>query len=141
MVNGQPVTPKIENGYAVIRRVWKKGDKIDVVLPMEIQRVTPDGKIEADKGRVALRFGPLIYNVETADHQDISKAIGSGALSLEWRGDLLKGVMTIKGIWADGTPLLAIPNYARLNRDVKPTPLPQETPDRTPSSIIWIKKE
>src|ERR1044071_5017947 len=67
MVNGKAVTPTIVNGYAVIKRTWKTGDKIDVVLPMEVQRVTPDERIEADKGRIALRFGPLIYNVESAD--------------------------------------------------------------------------
>jgi DUF1680 family protein len=151
-LNGKPFKVKIENGYAVIRRVWKKGDKIDLMLPMEIQKITADEKIEADKGRIALRYGPLIYNVEQADQQDITKPISSSPLSLEWRGDFLKGVMTIKGTWADGTPLLAIPNYTRLNR-IQPTPLPQSNQDiqaaqsnqpkgnRGPASIVWIKKE
>jgi DUF1680 family protein len=154
MVNGKAVTPKIENGYAVIRRLWKKGDKIDVVLPMEIQKVKADERIEADRGRVALRYGPLIYNVESADQPNIHQPIGSAPLSLEWRPDFLKGVMTIKGKWADGTPLLAIPNYARLNR-LQPTPYPQaqqvtqparpnEPPqaivNKGPISIVWIKE-
>jgi DUF1680 family protein len=141
-VNGQAVTPKIENGYAVIKRVWKKGDKIDIVLPMEIQKVTADEKIEADRGRVALRYGPLVYNVETADQPNIDQPIGSTPLSLEWKPDFLDGVMVIKGTWADGTPLTAIPNYVRLNR-VKPTPYPQngQGTNRTgPVSIVWIKK-
>jgi uncharacterized protein len=152
-VNGKPVTVKVQNGYAAIRRTWKKGDKIDVVLPMEIQMVKADDKIEADRGRVALRYGPLIYNVETSDGQDINKAIASGPLSLEWRPEFLKGVMVIKGKWEDGSPLLAIPNYARLNR-LQPTPLPQATTvtqptrpneppqpvtGREPVSIVWIK--
>ena len=139
-VNGQSITPKIENGYAVIRRVWKKGDKIDVVLPMEIQKITADEKVEADKGRVALRYGPLIYNVETADQQNIDQPIGSSPLTLEWRPDFLRGVMTIKGTWADGTPLVAIPNYTRLNR-VPTTAYPQSNPGgfRNPVSLVWIK--
>jgi DUF1680 family protein len=139
-VNGQVMTPKIENGYAVIRRTWKKGDQIEVVLPMEVQTVTADEKIEADRGKVALRYGPLIYNMETADKQDIDKKIGKAPLSTEWRGDLWRGVMTIKGQWEDGTPLVAIPNYARLNRGVTPTELPQQNPGRVPISIIWINK-
>ncbi|HVW58654.1 MAG TPA: beta-L-arabinofuranosidase domain-containing protein [Puia sp.] len=138
-VNGQPQTPSIENGYVAIRRVWKKGDRIVLELPMGIQRITADKRIEADRGRVALRYGPLLYNVETADRQDINKAIGTGPLTLEWKGDLLHGVMAIKGTWADGTPLLAIPNYARLNR-AGTTPYPQQTADRTPASIVWIKQ-
>lgn len=152
-VNGKTISPVIEHGYAVIRRTWKKGDKIDLELPMKIQQVTADEKIEADRGRVALRYGPLLYNVETADHQDITQAIGSSPLKLEWNKDFLHGVMTIKGSWADGSPLLAIPNYARLNRlpttatpeaqqVLQPT-RPNEPPqyiNKAPTSIVWIKK-
>ncbi len=144
-VNGQITTPKIENGYAVIRRTWKKGDRIDVSLPMEIQKVTADERIEGNRDRIALRYGPLIYNVETADQPDINKSIGTAPLRLEWRPDFLKGVMTIKGSWSDGTPLVAIPNYARLNR-LPATEYPSneqggpQNQRRTPQSIVWIKK-
>ena len=116
-VNGKSVTPKIENGYAVITRELKTGDTIDLVLPMEIQRVKADEHIADDRGAVALRYGPLVYNIEQADQPDISKPIGSAELTVEWRSDLLDGVMTLKGKWADGSPLLAVPNYARKNRD------------------------
>jgi DUF1680 family protein len=153
-VNGKSIPVQMKNGYAIIKRTWKKGDKIDVVLPMEIQVITADERIEADKGKVALRYGPLIYNVESSDGQDISQAIGSGPLKLEWKPDFLKGVMIIKGTWADGTPLVAIPNYARLNR-LQPTPLPaattvtqptkpneppQPVTGRVPVSVVWINK-
>jgi hypothetical protein len=33
-----------------------------------------------------------------------------------WRPDLLGGVIAINGKWKDGTPMLAVPNYARMNR-------------------------
>jgi len=152
-VNGKPVTPKIEKGYAIIRRTWKKGDKVELELPMKIQQVTADQKIESNIGRIALRYGPLLYNVETADQKNISQSIGTTPLALEWKNDFLHGVMTINGTWADGSPLVAIPNYARLNRTpttetpqaaqvVAPTK-PNEPPqyiDRGPTSIIWIKK-
>jgi DUF1680 family protein len=115
-VNGTAVTPKIENGYAVVTRDWKAGDKIELELPMEVQRIKSDEKIVTNKGLVALRYGPLIYNVERADQPDINLAISSKPLTTEWRGDLLEGVKVIKGTWADGSPLTAIPNYARNNR-------------------------
>jgi DUF1680 family protein len=115
-VNGQPVAVQIENGYASISRNWKTGDRIDLELPMEVQRIKPDPHIAADRGLVALRYGPLIYNVEQADQPNIHQAIGPEPLTPVWRGDLLGGVMTIQGKWADGSPLLAIPNYARNNR-------------------------
>ena len=140
-VNGQVIHPKIINGYAVIKRTWKKGDKIDMEMPMEVQRVTADAKVKADSGKVALRYGPLLYNVETADHQDITKGIGSKPLSVQWKGDFLNGIMAINGTWADGSPLLAIPNYTRLNR-LQPTATPDELPRSGPKptiSTIWIK--
>ena len=115
-VNGKSVTPKIENGYAVVTRDWKAGDKIELELPMTVQRIKSDEKIVSNKGLTALRYGPLIYNVERADQPDINGAISAKPLSTEWRGDLLEGVIVIKGSWADGSPLTAIPNYARNNR-------------------------
>src|SRR6266550_5918676 len=124
-VNGKSVTPEMANGYAVVTREWKAGDKLELVLPMSVQRVKADEKIAADRGLVALRYGPLLYNVERADQPDISLALGAGPLATEWRGDLLQGVITLKGKWADGSPLVAIPNYARNNRS-------SQSPSQTP---------
>jgi hypothetical protein len=110
------VTPKIEKGYAIVTREWAAGDHIDMELPMEPQRITADSNIKADQGRVALRYGPLIYNVERADQADISQALGAGPIKAEWRGDLLDGVMVLDGSWENGKPMTAIPNFARMNR-------------------------
>ena len=75
-VNGQTVKPAIEKGYAVITRAWKAGDKVDVVLPMKVQRVHASEKIEDTRNKVALRYGPLVYNIEQVD-QDINKVTES----------------------------------------------------------------
>jgi DUF1680 family protein len=115
-VNDQPVPPSMEKGYAVVTREWNAGDKIELELPMEAQRIKSDEKIQTNKGLTALRYGPLIYNVERADQPSLNGVIGSQPLTTEWRGDLLQGVRVIKGTWADGTPLVAVPNYARNNR-------------------------
>ena len=115
-VNGNAVDGKIVNGYVEISRKWKKGDKIELSLPMEPQRIKADPNIVMDRGLVALRYGPLIYNVERADQPNINLSIGDAPLTTEWRGDLLDGVMVLKGKWSDGSPLIAIPNYARNNR-------------------------
>jgi DUF1680 family protein len=146
-VNGSAITPAIEKGYVVITRDWKAGDKIELVLPMKIQRVKASDKIDADTGRVALRYGPLIYNVELAD-QDINQVLSSeSALTTEWHGDLLDGVVVIKGQWADGSALTAIPNYARANRisedDENTTGDSGEfrRRGRQVSSIVWIKDQ
>jgi hypothetical protein len=134
-VNGKPVPMTIDKGYIAITREWKKGDKIDLVIPMEVQQITADEKIEANRGRVAFRYGPLIYNVEKADQPDINKSVGPGTFKALWNPDMFNGIMTINGTWADGTPLLSIPNYLRANR------LPAERPaDRAPAFMVWMTK-
>jgi len=115
-VNGQKITPKIEKGYAAITRLWTAGDQINLLLPMQVQRVTADPRIAADQGLLCLRYGPLIFNVERADNVNLDAPIGPAPLTTAWRPDLLHGVITINGAWADGSPLLAIPNFARNNR-------------------------
>ena len=115
-VNGTNVTPDIKNGYARIDRKWKAGDKIELVLPMKPMRVKADERVEADRGRVALRYGPLIYSIESID-QDINKVLEpDSALTTEWKPDLLNGVMVIEGTFADDSEMMAVPNYARNNR-------------------------
>ncbi|MDC7677417.1 beta-L-arabinofuranosidase domain-containing protein [Asticcacaulis machinosus] len=115
-VNGKVVTPTIEKGYAVVTREWKAGDRIELDLPLAPQRIHADERIEADRGRVALAYGPLVYNVEKADQPNIEQALSKAPIKAEWRGDLLGGVMALTGKWQDGSPMLAIPNYARMNR-------------------------
>ena len=131
-VNGTSFPVNIENGYVAINRKWKSGDIIDFELPMEVQKVSSDERVEANKGEIALRYGPLIYCVETED-QDISKTIGKDPIIPEWKGDLLGGVMVLKGKWDDNSPLIAIPYYARNNRSV------YTENDPSDKSKIWIK--
>ncbi|HBC79003.1 MAG TPA: hypothetical protein DCZ51_10265 [Bacteroidales bacterium] len=138
-VNKKPFQQKVVNGYAEINRTWKAGDRIDLEIPLEVQTITADERIAADKGRVALRYGPLVYNVEKADQPDIDKYIGTGPLTTEWKNDLLGGVMVINGKWADGSPLIAIPNFARNNRNTLKSTDKPERPDPADGSDVWIK--
>jgi DUF1680 family protein len=116
-VNGRPVPIDLENGYAVVRRSWKAGDKIEVELPLAPQRVKCDDVVEANRGRVALRYGPLVYNIESIDGNKMDGVLDPNSeLTTEWQPDLLGGVTVIKGKFADGSPLVAVPNFARNNR-------------------------
>jgi DUF1680 family protein len=143
-VNGKPVKPAVDKGYAAITRTWSSGDKIDLALPLPVQRVRAHGKIEADRGKVALRYGPLVYNIEQMD-QDISKKLSPTArLTPEWIPDLLGGVVVIKGQFTDGSPLTAIPNFVRMNRYAGPPPVTTAQGERAapqpPVSIVWIEE-
>ena len=113
-VNDKIQTAKIKNGYVAIRRKWKANDRIDLSLPMDVQRVYCDERAAANRGRVAIQRGPIVYNVEDVDNDlDVRKLTlkPDATLTAEWNQDLLGGVMTIT---SDG--FTAIPNYARLNR-------------------------
>jgi DUF1680 family protein len=142
-VNSSAINPHIEKGYAVITRTWKAGDKIDLKLPMKVQRVKASDKVAATAGRVALRYGPLIYSAERVD-QDLNNVLNpESALSTKWKGDFLGGVLVIKGTWADGSALTAIPNYARSNRGlVASTGAGRRPRGRgTLSSSVWLKDQ
>ncbi len=129
-VNGSAVTPTMSKGYAAITRTWQAGDRIDLVLPLSIQRVKASDQVLADKDRVALQYGPLVYNIEAIDHAPAKLGglmLGpDAALTAQWDGSLLGGVTVIKGAFADGTALTAIPNYVRNNRGGR--------------SIVWIRE-
>lgn len=145
-VNGSPVIPEIVNGYAVIRRSWKAGDKIDLVLPLVPQRVKCIDEVAANRGRVALRYGPLVYNIERVDGNNMDGILEpESELSTEWRPDLLGGVVVIKGTFADGSPLLAIPNFARNNRLTEAISTDggagRRGFRRGGRSIVWIKDQ
>jgi uncharacterized protein len=77
--------------------------------------------------------------VETVDNQQIHRKVGDAPLRAEWRPDLLGGVMVITGQWADGSPLLAIPNFARMNRVNSPPEYPSDREDYSQiDSKVWI---
>ena len=82
-VNGQVETQTMHKGYAVVTREWKAGDRIELELPMEPQRVAAENRIKADVDHVALKYGPLIYNVETQDNQNIDRKLRDGPLAAE----------------------------------------------------------
>jgi hypothetical protein len=94
----------------------------------------------ADADAVALKYGPLIYNVEAQDNQSIDGKLSTAPLRAEWQPDLLGGVIAIKGTWADGSELVAIPNYARMNRVGPPHEYPTEgrTRNMPLQSKVWI---
>ena len=72
MVNGQAVNGQLEDGYFVINRQWKKGDVVSIHLDMPVRTVKANGHVAADRGRVAVERGPLVYCAEGADNSDFS---------------------------------------------------------------------
>ena len=68
-VNGTAVdTATAEQGYLRLDRDWRDGDTVTLDLPMEVRVLHADPRIRADRGRVALTRGPLVYCMEGTDN-------------------------------------------------------------------------
>ncbi|HET9432059.1 MAG TPA: beta-L-arabinofuranosidase domain-containing protein, partial [Chitinophagaceae bacterium] len=99
-VNGQPIEYKMQNGYAIITRTWKRNDKLEVTLPMEVRRVVANDLIKENIGKISLQRGPLTYCAEWPDnHGKTSNIIlpEGTRFTTEFKPDLLAGLTIIKG--------------------------------------------
>jgi uncharacterized protein len=136
-VNGAVAQPEISDGYLFLRRTWQTGDQIDLHFEMPIKKKFARFEVDADRGRLALVRGPLVYCLEQIDN-------GPGLDRLvipvdeEFRlgesKNLSDGVVTLHGhavrespdesrsLYADQPPktetaeVTAIPYYAWANR-------------------------
>ncbi len=125
LVNGAEEAWREESGFAVLARRWQPGDEIRLLLPMDIHLVRAHPAVEADRGRLALQRGPLVYCAEWADNP--GRSLGELAVGKSWslgyRFDptLLGGVgvITVAGGSGDrrgDRKWTAIPYYAWANR-------------------------
>ncbi|MBN2329290.1 MAG: glycoside hydrolase family 127 protein [Candidatus Omnitrophica bacterium] len=69
-INGKKFAYPMEDGYAVVHRLWKKGDKVELNLPMKVRRTIAHENVAEDAGKVALEYGPLVYCVEWPDYDE-----------------------------------------------------------------------
>ncbi|MGV3614713.1 MAG: glycoside hydrolase family 127 protein [Fimbriimonas sp.] len=152
-VNGQTVPVTIQKGYVALDRTWKKGDVIDLSLPMPVRRIVSNERLQGNQGRVAVQRGPIVYCAEGPDNAAGVRNIllpDDAAITPETRPDLLGGVVTLKaaakglsfnnagGVEKADRTVTMIPYYAWANRGrsemmvwvpnsdsvARPTPLP-----------------
>ena len=133
-VNGKAVAYTTREGYAVISRQWKKGDKVEYTLPMNIHRVEANEKVKDDRGKIAIERGPVVYCLEGIDNNNNLNTIilpDNAPLSVKFQPAKLNGINEISGeaivleIATDGLsvltkkqPFTAIPYYAWSNRGI-----------------------
>ncbi|MBE7176293.1 MAG: glycoside hydrolase family 127 protein [Mucilaginibacter polytrichastri] len=72
-VNGQKVPLKIVDGYAVIERKWKKGDRISVHIPVQPRIVIAQHEVKNLNNRFAIAAGPLVYAFENQTNPVLSQ--------------------------------------------------------------------
>lgn len=135
-VNGKPASYTMDKGYAVVDREWKKGDVVELNLPMEVKRIVARPELKQDIERVALQRGPLVYCVEGADNNGKAWDLllpDKAEFKTTFQKDLLEGVVTIQflaptiQVGQDGQSvntetktITAIPYYSWCNRGQNP---------------------
>jgi DUF1680 family protein len=133
-INGKKVPLKIVSGFAVIKRAWNSGDKVEVTLPMEPRFIFAREEVTADSGRVALGMGPLVYCLEEADNGPVRELrVNPGTTAgFEYDSTLMGGIGTITfDVTYPGGSVIkarAIPYYSWANRS-------------SGEMTVWIKKD
>ena len=118
---------QMERGYAVIDRKWKRGDRVELELPMKVRLVEGNPRIADAKGKVVIMRGPLVFCLEETDNKSYFSDNSKGYLlhpgfRAEYQRDLLGGVVSIRGTTSipaqkGGIDITAIPYFAWCNRE------------------------
>lgn len=127
-INGRKVKADVMNGFMPVSREWKAGDKVELQLPMPVRYSTADERVEADRNRICITRGPLVYCAEEPDNDyQVSSYIvantDSDALVEPFTVGALKGIpaITLAAEAVDGdvqqsSELKLIPYYSWNNR-------------------------
>jgi len=134
-INGERVEQPSDDanrhdGYWRIHRRWQSGDVVTLQLPMPVYRVHANDQVEANRGRVALQRGPLVYCFEGCDNRQLEHAYlpKDASVAIEHRPKLLGGVTVIEAEGKVRRPngrdqdvrLTAVPYYAWDHREAGP---------------------
>jgi hypothetical protein len=89
-VNGKPVEPQRDRGYAVLRRRWQAGDVVTMALPMALRiESTPD-----DPDTIAILRGPLVL---AADLGPADRPLANAAAPALVGADIVAGFQPVAG--------------------------------------------
>ena len=142
-VNGEAVQNELKDGYFCIDRRWKKGDKVEVHFDMEPRTVKANNKVEADRGRIAVERGPIVYCAEFPDNNfDIFSVFMNRNPKFEVveKPDLLYGINQLK----TGAQTLGYDDQGRLTTtDVNLTLIPYYAWAHRGSGAmeVWLPQE
>ncbi|HIE08348.1 MAG TPA: glycoside hydrolase family 127 protein [Armatimonadetes bacterium] len=101
-VNGEKVEIEPKPGtFVELRRAWKKGDKVRLLLPMRPELLVAHPRALMLKGMTAIRRGPIIFCLEGVDNPGFDVwdlyIRPDAKLEAEFVPDLLGGVVVVRG--------------------------------------------
>ena len=120
-VNGYVIDPVIDSdGYVTIHRRWEGGDVVELTLPMPIQLLEADPRVESVAGCVAVQRGPIVYCAEQCDQAEdvdvMALAVDAAeAMEAQWSDEVCGGAMMIagRGVAIEGQGLYRLMRTAR----------------------------
>jgi uncharacterized protein len=137
LLNGVLVPFECVDGYLFLSRTWQTDDQVDLHFEMPIRKLFARFEVDADRGRMALMRGPLVYCLEQVDNgPDLDRLVipvQEQFQPIESK-ELLNGVVTLQGratresadqsksLYAEHPPktesvdVIAVPYYAWANR-------------------------
>jgi DUF1680 family protein len=90
-------------------------------LDMPVEMVRANQEVQANRGRIAIQRGPIVYCIEQADNPGISydeyTFSANESLQVEHMPELLGGVTVLRGKNGDGEICQFIPYHAWDNRE------------------------
>ncbi|MEX0331078.1 MAG: glycoside hydrolase family 127 protein [Puniceicoccaceae bacterium] len=102
-INGEDAGVDLVPGtFAQLKRNWRAGDLIELVLPMDIKLIEGHTRIEEVRNQVAIKRGPVVYCIESPDLPDEAGIVdvylpGESELTLKHQPHFLGGLATIHG--------------------------------------------
>lgn len=98
-IDGQPVSPTLENGYVVLSNMLKTGSKLQLHLEMPVRLEAANPRVRDNAAKVAVVRGPLVYCAEEEDNGAALYNIRiPGNISFaETETDELNGMITLTG--------------------------------------------
>ncbi len=106
-VNGQPVQTSLRaNTYASVERRWKRGDVVELVMPMPVRLLEAHPLAEEIRNQVVVKRGPLVYCLESIDIAGGVK-IDNVMIPADIR-------LTPERTTIEGSPVVALKGRARL---------------------------
>lgn len=121
-VNGKTIALNQSKGYATINRTWKKGDVVELILPVQPRIVAVNDSVQTIKGKIAIAAGPIVYGFENIDNPGVQDYTlnPNVKMAMNYKAELLNGVNVITGETTnkegERIKFTAIPFYSLGNR-------------------------
>jgi len=119
-----------ESQFYPVTRLWEKPTTIELEFQMAVKIHRTHPKVKANRKKIALSRGPIVYCFESIDNPSLpipNASINLGEkIAWEYDKDLLDGLVKLYGKDISGKKLTAIPYYSWGNR-------------KASSMQVWIK--